>query len=563
MYALIEFEKEIKSEVTRVLDLDMDIPLEIPDRERGDFALPCFVLSKILKKSPHDIASVIVSKAELEYGRMVQTGPYVNFWIDDGYLAASTIKDCLTLREAYGDLTTGGSIKMIVEHTSANPNGPLHVGRARNPIIGDTIARIYTKAGFDVETQFYVDDIGRQVAILTWGVMNLQESDLPECTVDKIDHKMVRYYQEANARMQESDTILQEIKEMMRDIEEGDEAILSAFSKNSESVMEGMKRSLNRLNIEHDVYKTESSLILDGSVSTALKKMKAVPGCGIEEGAVFYEEEDEKVFLTRGNGSSLYPLRDIAYHLWKSERTDEMVDVLGEDHKVHAGFIKKAMESLDARPIPDMIFHSFVSFQGERMSTRKGAYVTLDETLDTAYTRARKEVISRRGDLSPEEVDEIAEKVGVGAVRYNMIRVQPEKPMDFRWEEALNFQGNSAPFVQYTHARAASIMNKWGGEEDELLSGNFEALVEEGETLLIKKIASYPREIQASAGSKAPHLIANYAYSLAAEFNQFYRDYHVLNADDKVLERLALVKAFKIVISNVLDLLGIAAPEHM
>ncbi len=563
MYALLEFEKEIKTEVGIVLDIDTEIQLEIPDEKRGDYALPCFAFSKPLKMKPQDIASYIVSELELKGGTTEATGPYVNFNIRKEYLAENTLTTCLKKGEKYGELPAKKR-KIIIEHTSANPNGPLHVGRARNPIIGDTVSRIYSKAGYDVETQFYVDDIGRQVAILTWGTSNLKESDLSECDIDKIDHKMVRYYQVANKMMEEREDVLEEIRGMMSDIKGGDRDILDKFSKNSESVMEGINESLKRLNINHDVYKTESSLILDGSVRSVMGKMEELQECSKEDGALYFGDESERVFLTRGDGSSLYPLRDIAYHIWKSERTDEMVDVLGEDHRVHGAFLKKALDCLNITPIPDMIFYSFVSFQGERMSTRKASYVTLDDIMDMAHEKAREEVIERRDDLDHYEVEKIAEVVGLGAVRYNIIRVQPEKPMDFKWEEALNFQGNSAPFIQYAHARASSIIDKWKGDEVKLTSeAKLDRLVEEGEIRLIKKLAMYPLVIESAARLDAPHIVANYAYEIAAQFNQFYRDYPVLKAEEKMLERLTLVKASKIVISNVLDTLGITAPDYM
>ncbi len=564
MYAILEFENDIKSRVASVLDIDQnDIQLDIPGEDRGDYALPCFSFSKALKMNPPDAASYIASQLELEHGDVERTGPYLNFNIHEKYLAKNTIHGCLEKGDRYGELPAKKR-KIIIEHTSANPNGPLHVGRARNPIIGDTISRIYSKAGYHVETQFYVDDIGRQVAILTWGTKNLQESELPEYGLDKIDHKLVRYYQKANQRMEEDGGVLEDIQGMMRDIEMGNKDILNEFSTNSERVMEGIRRSLERLNISHDVYKTESSLILDGSVSSVMQRMEELRICDRDEGALYFGEGDDRTFLTRGSGSSLYPLRDIAYHIWKSERCDEMLDVLGEDHKVHGAFLTSALSELGVKPVPRIIFHSFVSFQGERMSTRKGSYVTLDDIMNMAHEKAKEEVLARRDDLTMEDMERIAEIVGMGAVRYNIIRVQPEKPMDFKWEEALNLQGNSAPFVQYAHARASGIMERWDGDQKELLTkADTDKLTEEGEIKLIKKLAAYPREIRDAALSNAPHMMANYAYQLAARFNQFYRDYPVLKAEEKMMERLALVRSSKVVLSNVLWTMGITAPDSM
>ncbi len=561
-YALLEFEEEIRTEVSRLIDIE-EVSLEIPVEERGDYALPCFSFAARLKKSPVDIASSLAEEMELERGTLEQTGPYLNFKIDEEFLVRNTMEACLEMEGDYGGFESVDK-RIIVEHTSANPNGPLHVGRARNPIIGDTVARIFEKVGYDVETQFYVDDIGRQVAILSWGIANIPESELPDCERDKIDHEMVRYYQRANSLMEKNEKVADGIKGLMKSIEEGNEDTIKSFSENSERVLEGMKGSLERLDIEHDIYKTESSLMIDGSVDDALNRLEGLEVCDREDDALYFDHKGIKIFLTRGDGTSLYPLRDIAYHIWKAGRADELMDVLGEDHKVHGAVMQQVLKELGVMPIPDMIYHSFVSFDGQRMSTRKGAYVTLDDIMDIAKERAIEEVLKRRDDLSAEEIDEIAEMVGMGAVRYNIIRVQPEKPMDFKWEEALNFQGNSAPFIQYAHARAASILRKWGGDQDELLSKvDFSKLTDVGEIQMIRKLAVFPREMIQAANSGSPHLVANYAYELAAQFNQFYRDHPVLNSENKMYERLALVKASKIAIGNVLYILGIKAPEYM
>ena len=561
-YPILEFEKDIIKKLSNILETD-DISLEIPSEERGDYALPCFSFASKLKKNPVEIASWLADELRLEMGEIKQTGPYLNFHIDHEYLIRGTLETCFEMGRSYGTLEPTGK-KMLIEHTSANPNGPLHVGRARNPIIGDTIARIFQRAGYQVEAQFYVDDIGRQVAILSWGLLNIEEKDIDEGKSNKIDHKMVGYYQLANELMERDKEVKDGISELMKAIEKGDQETINLFADNSNKVLEGMKESLERLNISHDSYKSESSLIKDGSVEKTANEMEKLDQCHREENALFYEKGDNRMFLTRGDGTNLYPLRDIAYHIWKANQADELIDVLGEDHKVHGVMIKDALENLGIDPVPEIIFHSFVSFGGERMSTRKGAYVTLDDMMDLAHEKAVEEVLQRRDDLDVEQVEKIAETVGMGAVRYNIIRVQPEKPMDFRWEEALNFQGNSAPFIQYAHARAASILRRWGGKEEELGSTiDFSRLNEPGEIQMIKKMAQFPREIRQAAISKAPHLMANYAYELAAQFNQFYRDHPVINSEDKREERLAIVAVAKIVLGNVLETLGIDSPELM
>lgn len=563
-YSLINFRRHIKEKIRKYLDKDdLEVPIEIPSKERGDYALPCFSFASILKKSPNDIAQDIVDNVQLDMGELEQAGPYVNFSIDEDYLINNTIEGAIK-KKRFGKLSIKDE-KVLVEHTSANPNGPLHVGRARNPIIGDTVSRIYEMAGYDVEKQYYVNDIGRQMAILAWGRMNLDEDDLTSSERDKIDYDIVRYYQEASRRLEEDANLEKEIREIIKRMEKGDEDIFNIFKDSSDKVLEGITQSLSRLNIFLDSYKRESDFIIDGSVNEIIEQMDKLDESDHEDGALYFESGDNKTFITREDGTNLYPARDIAYHIWKSNNSDILINILGEDHKLHGEFLIDALSALKVSPIPEIIFYSFVTFEGKEMSTRKGTYVTLDEFMDTAHEKAREEILKRRDDLDDETVESIAEKVGLGAVRYNIIKVQPKKPIDFRWEEALDFQGNSAPFIQYTHARAASILIKWAGEEQELLesiNGSMD-LNEKGELALIKKIAEFPRVIQEAKEEKSPHKVANYAYQLSAEFNQFYRDYPVLKSEDKRTERIILVKAFKNVISNVLYTLGIDSPEKM
>ncbi|MFW6304649.1 MAG: arginine--tRNA ligase [Candidatus Saliniplasma sp.] len=562
-YILDEFEKDIIKEIKKTLSLDeeIDIPLEVPDEERGDFAVPCFIFSKHLKKSPVEIAETISDQIKLSSGTAKQTGPYVNFTVDRQQLIKDTIKKCLEYKDYFGSYPPRDE-KIILEHTSANPNGPLHVGRARNPIIGDTLARVYEKMGYGVERQYFVNDIGRQMAIFTWGRMNIDEDELSEPERDKIDYSMVRYYQKANALLENNPEIEDEVREIIHAMEMGDEEVLKIFKANAEKVLMGVTGSLERLNITLDGFKSESDFIVDGSVNEVIKEMDELDSCRREEGALYFEEDGKRTFLTRDDGTNLYPARDLAYHMWKAERADVLLNVLGEDHKLHGTFLEEALSALNIKPIPQMVFYSFVSFEGQEMSTRKGIYVTLDDLMDTAQEKAEEEILKRRDDLSEKEIKNISEKVGMGAVRFNIIKVQPEKHIDFVWEDAINFQGDTGPFIQYTYARSCGILNKFQGEVS-LSDGDISKLNEGGEVKLIKTMAKFPRILSKAHTQNSPHILAKYALELASEFNQFYRDHHVLKSEDKKTERILLVKAYRYVLKSLLDTLGLEAPESM
>ncbi len=560
-YVILDFQDEIIDKTKKVLDISEDmIEIEVPSEERGDYALPCYSLARVLKKDPKKIAEELSTKIEMDFGTVESSGPYVNFKIDGSHLARETILSCLEKEESFGELSPK-SEKIIVEHTSANPNGPLHVGRARNPIIGDTLARMYEKSGYEVEKQYYVNDIGRQIAILVWGTLNLDEKDLPTAERKKADHNLVRYYQMANKLLEEDESIEEDIQEIIRSMEKGDEDILQHFKNTAQKIMKGIAKSLERLEINLDSYKTESSLIVDGSVEEVIKKVSELKNSGEEDGALYYEKEDNKTFVARKNGTSLYPARDIAYHIWKAERADHLLNVLGEDHKLHGEFVQSVLKDLDVSPIPHIVFHSFVTFEGQEMSTRKGTYVTLDNFMDTAHEKAKEE-IKKRKEVSTDELDSISEKIGMGAVRYNIIKVQPQKPIDFVWDDALDFEGNSAPFLQYSHTRANSILRKWGDNRLDIGSSDLQDF-EDGEITLMKRISEFPRELRDAVENNSPHTMAKYAHKLAAEFNQFYRDYPVLHSEEKKIKRIAIVKSFKFAMGSVLQTLGIQKPKKM
>ncbi len=560
-YILDKFEDEVIEGVRKFLELDIEIPIEIPDEERGDYAVPCFAFAKILKRSPSDIADSLAENIELKLGRAEATGPYVNFRIDDEELIKNTIEKCLEYQDSFGSYPSKKE-KMILEHTSANPNGPLHVGRARNPIIGDTLARVYEKIGYDVERQYLVNDIGRQMAIFAWGSINLDEDELPESERDKIDYRMVRYYQKANSLLEKNPEIEKEVRDIIHAMEQGDEKTLNIFRSNAKKVLEGITASLKRLNITLDSFKNESDFVLDGSVDNLIDEMDTIDSCGREEGALYFEKCGQRTFLTRDDGTNLYPARDIAYHKWKARYTDILLNILGEDHKLHGKFIKNSLTALDINPIPEFVYYSFVSFEGKEMSTRKGTYVTLDDLMDTARNKAKKEILKRRNDLSNKDIKKISENVGLGAVRFNIIKVQPEKPIDFRWDEALNFLGDTGPFIQYTFARSCGILDKVE-KEINLSEGDISRLDEPGELRLIKTIAKFPRMLKTVSNNNAPHKLAKYALELASEFNQFYRDHPVIKSKNKKVERVLLVKAYRYALKNLLDTLGLNAPESM
>ncbi|OGS40988.1 MAG: arginine--tRNA ligase, partial [Euryarchaeota archaeon RBG_13_31_8] len=403
-YPLNQAKSEIISSIEKVLselNYKYEIKLEIPpSEEMGDFAFPCFLLAPIAKKSPIDIAKEISSR--IEKNKWIEKtqvkGAYVNFFLDKDYLNTSTLKSIIDRKEKYGFLEKKNK-KVIIEHTSANPNGPLHVGRARNPIIGDTVVRIFKAAGYDVESQFYVDDMGKQVATLMWGLNNLNPKDAQKSKNDKPDHKNVGFYQLASKLMEEDEKVAEQISEIVRRSEKGDKKTIDLVHKAFNPVLDGIKDSLKRINILIDKYIPESDFVKDKSVDFVIEKLKQSKYYGVEDGAFYLDLEpfgikgrNTKFIFLRKDGTTLYATRDIAYHLWKAKHTDLLINVLGEDHKLEAKQVEIALNLVGAKIVPKIIFYSFVSLPEGKMSTRRGRVVYLDDLLDEIVKRALDEV---------------------------------------------------------------------------------------------------------------------------------------------------------------------------
>ncbi|MFC1787007.1 arginine--tRNA ligase [Halobacteriota archaeon] len=524
-----------------------------------------FKLSSKYKEPPQIIAKKIFTKIKIPKKSYVDKadviGPYINFYVNREFLD-KTIEQISADGENYGSLPKKDE-RAILEHTSVNPTGPIHVGRGRNPIIGDTLARILRRAGYDLETQFYVNDMGKQIATIVWGFDKVDPNTLSKPERDKPDHDIVRYYRRSTELISEDPKVGIEVNEILAKYESGDPETIKIFKKVVENCMAGQRRTLERINIYYDRFVWESQFVRDGSVGKILEELKKTDYVFLKDGALTLDLKEfglEKDFvLTRSDGITLYTTRDIAYHLWKFDHADVVINVLGEDQKLAMSQLQKALKILGIEKEPKIVFYSFVSLPEGRMSTREGIVVDLDDLLDEAFDRAYIEVQKRRPELPEDQKRKIAGIVGMGAVRFDIIKVAPEKMMTFRWEDALDFEKQGAPFIQYAHARACSILGKAHlGDFDPSL------LKEPYEVELIKKMAFFPRVIASAAHDLKPNIIAIYARELAETFNQFYLYAPVLKAEDDMRKaRLALVNCARIVLANVLDLLGIVAPESM
>ena len=551
MFKEIEFQaKEIISKCLEDIGVKIDIPIEESNKEFGDVSTSiCFSLAKTLKKSPKELAEEIAKKAKpFGYIKEIKAlNGYINFYIDYEKLCKELF-DRID-REDYGREKKNGR-KIILEHTSANPDGPLHIGHGRNAIIGDTLARILKFYGFRVETQFYINDMGKQLAIVVFGLRRFKLDKNK-----KKDHAIAEVYIKANRILEETPELHKEVVQLMRGYEKGKYEKEFKYAVNF--CLDGIKQTLRELNIKIDKFVWESEFVRSSKVEKIVKKLKETKYARQNDALYLDLSEfgiDKELFLTRSDGTFLYTTRDIAYHCWKAE-LGRVIDILGADHKLVANQIKAVMRIL-GKEEPEIIIYEFISLPEGSMSTRKGKFITLDDLIRESIKRAHEEVNKRR--RGEEELKKkIARCIGIGAVRFNIIRVSPEKPLIFRWEDALNFEKQGVTFVLYAHARACRILEK------AKLEGNLEeGKLTDNEKRIIKLLAKFPKIIEKSALERKPNIVANYAIELAEAFHRFYRYDRVLNSNRKNF-RLKLTKATKKILATCLELLGIEPLEMM
>jgi len=553
--------------------------LELEGGPDGEIAFPAFRAAALARRPPTELAGALA--AAIAPSALLTSvsakGGYVNFRVAPQELVSRTLSAVLLGGAAYGHGAPAAA-PVCVEHTSANPTGPFHIGRVRNAIIGDTLARLLRAAGHPVTTQYYVDDMGRQSAMITW-IWSLPPDQWPEPiraasdadagSGEKPDRRWGRPYPAVSAYLKDHPEAAQQVADLVQRLEGGDPP--PRHRELAEAILGGMLASLGRLGIGFDEFVWESSFVRDGSVERVLARLAAAPhavheangALAIDATSYNLPKESAHVVVRRGNGTSLYVTRDIAYHLSKFARFDRCVDVLGQDHQLHARTLAALLAEIGEARRPEFLIYQDITVpEGGRMSTRGGSAVGLDELLEEAVARATREVRARRDDLTEADGARIAEAVATGAVRYHIVRVAPEKPVVFRWDDALSFEGRSGPFVQYSYARASSVLRK-GEVERPPYPFDAGRLAQGEEYALVRVLARLPRTVAQAARTHHVHTMAGYAHDVADQFNRFYHAVPVLTSGDDRPSRVALVAAARQTLGNALDLLGVPRLETM
>ena len=516
--------------------------IQIPrDTNVCDVCIPCFSLAKIMKENPVKIAEKIANEFNLIIQKEINVkalNGYVNFSSDSKWIAKNLIF------ENYSFFKENQKFKILIEHTSANPNGPFHVGRARNAILGDALVRLNRDLGNEVIAEYYVDDMGKQVGILSWALENISSKEvndiLEQKGIDNLnpiwkqkeDHVRVRWYQAANILREEKPEIEGELTEIIRKSEEGDEEILLKFNNAFQPILDGMLETLAKLGIKYDSFTNESKFIIDGSVNKIVKNLEKSNLYGVaENGAKFLELAEKgvsgkstKFFFQRSDGSSLYATRDLAYHQWKWSQSEKLINVLGEDHRLQSKQVSVALTELNIK-CPEVIFYAFIKLPEGKMSTRKGNVVFMDDLILEAEEIALKILSERKGELNKDEGLKIAKAVASSAIRFNILKVSPEKGFTFKWEDALSFDADSAPFIMYSHARSCSISEKvksLGLIENSIDISEID--INDSTSRLLRTILRYEDAIEKSISENKPNHFCSYMLELSTSYNLFYRD---------------------------------------
>lgn len=535
-----------------------------PNKDMGDFAFPCFKLAKVFRKAPNMIAAELSEKIEAKgvISNVTPLGGYINFFVNKSQLAETVIKDVLTKKEKYGHSDLGKDKTIVIDFSSPNIAKPFHIGHIRTTVIGNALYKIYDSQGYNTVRINHLGDYGTQfgkliVAFKLWGNKEAVEAN----PIPELLKLYIQFHDEAERHPEMED----EARAWFTKLENGDKEAKELWQWFRDESLKEFARVYDLLDIEFDSYNGESfySDKMDRVIDIIKDKglLQESQGTNIVD---LEEYNMPPALITKNDGSTLYMTRDLAAALYRKENYDfeKCIYVVGSQQSLHFQQLFKVLELVGFEWAKDMVHVPFgmVALEEGTISTRKGRVVFLEDVLKQAIEKTKETMLTKNPNAL--NVDEIAKQVGVGAVVFQELSNSRIKDYTFSWSRTLSFEGETGPYVQYTHARCCAVLRK--AEEEVTTDINYELLNDVDSAEVLKVIASFNKTILNAMRKNEPHIITRFVLDLAQAFNKFYHDNSILVEDAELRKaRLALVCATRQALENGLKLLGMQAPERM
>ncbi|HKD40317.1 MAG TPA: arginine--tRNA ligase [Myxococcaceae bacterium] len=545
---------------------EVDRAIKLAEPAHGDLAFAAFSFAKAQRKAPAAIASSTAQQLSVPGMAIAAAGPYVNARFAAMPFTAEVIEQVRASGRSYGSSQSGRGKTVVIDYSSPNIAKPIAFHHIRSTVIGHSLARLYRSQGYRVEGINYLGDWGKQFGLVAAGFQEYGDPSRKQ----EMAH-VVEVYVKANARAEADPAFDARAREFFRKMEEGDPSAIAIWRELRETSLEDFRRLYRRLDIDFEHYEGES--FYQGRMEAVIEKIAKTLGVKESQGALVvdmpYAEGEPPVLLRKSDGSTLYATRDLAAAIDRYERFhfDRALYVVGSDQALYFRQLFAVLERMGMPWAKSCTHVGFGRVQG--MSTRRGQVVLLQDVLDEAKARALEKVSENQkaGRIHTDDPERLAEQVGLGAIVFGDLKNRRATDYTFDWDEVLNFEGHTGPYLQYAHARACSILRKAGGEPS---SVDASQLSEPEEQSLIRSVARFPLAVQEAVAGNEPSTVARHLLELASEFSKWYtlgnqqREKRVL-VDDPSLRsaRLGLTDSARLTLASGLSLLGIPAPENM
>jgi len=554
-----------------------------PNTDLGHFAVGCFPLAKQFRKSPAEIAQKLAANMATDnvLQKAIATGPYLNLTVSPAVLFGDISSEIISADNTYGESSAGRNKRVMVEYLSPNTNKPLHLGHLRNGALGMSVAKLYESTGHWVVKANLINDRGVHIckSMLAW--QRWGDGSTPESAGKKGDHFVGEWYVRFTREADGNAALEQQVQQMLQQWEAGDRKTVDLWKTMNTWVYDGFSQTYHDFGLEFDVlyyesntYKLGKNVIQKGLEAKVFAKDahgNTVFDLPAKEFGQEKNGDAKKVTVLRPDGTSLYITQDIATSILKIEEhsLNFSIYVVGSEQEYHFKCLFQILADLGYQWAKDCYHLSYgmVYLPEGKMKSREGKIVDADDLLDEMKKLAEKEIRQRDTNrkLSDEEVKSRSEKIGIGAVKFYLLRVRPTQSINFDPAESISFDGFTGPYCQYAYARIFGILEKAGSADLNLENADFSQLGNTEELQLLQKLIEFPAEVESAARELNPSRVAVHVFNTAKSFNQFYNKHQVIQAGSAQLisARLALIKATAVVLKKGLDLLGIEVLENM